>query len=103
MQKALEVMNVQLHKVLSDITGVTGMRALGAFYRRMRARLGAPKAITAAARKLAATAYRMLKYGEAFVERGQEAYEQQYKARVLASLRRSARHLGFQLVAEPVS
>ena len=77
--------------------------ALGAFYRRMRARLGAPKAITAAARKLAATVYRMLKYGEAFVERGQEAYEQQYKARVLANLRRSAKHLGFQLVAEPVS
>jgi transposase len=77
--------------------------ALGAFYRRMRARLGAPKAITAAARKLAATVYRMLKYGEAFVERGQEAYEQQYKERVLANLKRSAKHLGFQLVAEPVS
>jgi len=77
--------------------------ALGAFYRRMRARLGAPKAITAAARKLAATVYRLLKYGEAFVERGQEAYELQYKDRVLANLRRSAKHLGFQLVAEPVS
>lgn len=78
--------------------------ALGAFYRRMRARLGAPKAITAAARKLGATVYRMLKYGEAFVERGQEAYEKQYQERVLANLRRSAKHLGFQLVAaEPVS
>jgi transposase len=77
--------------------------ALGAFYRRMRARLGAPKAITAAARKLAVTTYRMLRYGEAFVERGQEAYEQQYKDRVLATLHRSAKQLGFQLVAEPVS
>jgi transposase len=75
--------------------------ALGAFYRRMRARLGAPKAITAAARKLAATVYRMLKHGEAFVEHGQEAYEKQYKERVLTN--RSAKQLGFQLVAEPVS
>jgi transposase len=73
--------------------------ALGAFYRRMRARLGAPKAITAAARKLAATVYRMLRHGEAFVERGQDAYEKQYQDRVLANLRRSAKHLGFQLVA----
>jgi transposase len=77
--------------------------ALGAFYRRMRARLGAPKAITAAARKLAVTVYRMLKHGEAFVERGQDAYERHYKERVLANLRRSAQQLGFQLVAEPVS
>jgi transposase len=73
--------------------------ALGAFYRRMRARLGAPKAITAAARKLGANVYRMLKHGEAFVERGQDAYEKQYQDRVLANLRRSAKHLGFQLVA----
>jgi transposase len=77
--------------------------ALGSFYRRMRARLGAPKAITAAARKLAATVYRMLKHGEAFVERGQDAYERQYKERVLANLRRSAKQLGFQLIAEPVA
>jgi transposase len=77
--------------------------ALGAFYRRMRARLGAPKAITAAARKLAVTVYRMLRHGEAFVERGQDAYERQYKERVLANLRRSAKQLGFQLIAEPVS
>lgn len=77
--------------------------ALGAFYRRMRARLGAPKAITAAARKLAATVYRMLKHGEAFVERGQDSYERQYKERVVANLRRSAKQLGFQLVAEPVA
>ena len=77
--------------------------ALGAFYRRMRARLGAPKAITAAARKLALTVYRMLRHGEAFVEHGQDAYERQYEERVLANLRRSAKQHGFQLVAETVS
>jgi transposase len=77
--------------------------ALGAFYRRMRARLGAPKAITAAARKLALVVYRMLKHGEAFVERGQQAYEEEYAERKIANLRRSAKDLGFQLVAESVS
>lgn len=77
--------------------------ALGAFYRRMRARLGAPKAITAAARKLAVTTYRMLRYGEAFVDRGQDAYEKQYQERVLDNLRRSAKSLGFQLVPKVVS
>ena len=77
--------------------------AMGAFYRRMRARLGAPKAITAAARKLAATAYRMLKYGEAFVERGQDAYEQQYQERIVANLHRTAKHLGFEVVPKLVS
>ena len=65
--------------------------ALGAFYRRMRARLGAPKAITAAARKLAATVYRMLKYGEAFVERGQDAYEPCQPSTLRKTSRLSAR------------
>ena len=44
--------------------------ALGAYARRMRARLGAPKAITATARKLAIIIYNMLKYGKAYVDRG---------------------------------
>lgn len=77
--------------------------ALGSFYRRMRARLGAPKAITAAARKLAAIVYRMLRHGEAFVEHGQNAYETQYQVRLVANLQRSAKQLGFQLVPNLVS
>ena len=51
--------------------------ALGAYYRRMRARLGAPKAITATAHKLARLVYSMLRYGTAYVDAGQQAYEQQ--------------------------
>jgi transposase len=76
--------------------------ALGALYRRLRARLGAPKAITAAARRLAILIYRMLKHGEAFVENGQDWYETQYKERALANLQRTARRLGFALVPERV-
>jgi transposase len=50
--------------------------ALGAYDRRMRARLGAPKAMTATAHKLARLVYSMLRYGTAYVDAGQQAYEQ---------------------------
>jgi hypothetical protein len=72
--------------------------ALGAYYRRMRARLGAPKAITATAHKLARLVYSMLRYGTAYVDAGQQAYEQQYRDRVLTNLQRKARVFGYQLV-----
>ena len=51
--------------------------ALGAFFRRLRARLGAPKAITATAHQLARLAYRLLKHGTASVPQGMEEYETQ--------------------------
>lgn len=72
--------------------------ALGAFYRRLRARLGAPKAITATAHKLARIFYRMLKTKTPFVDTGQDYYERQYRQRVTRSLKRRAAQLGFQLV-----
>jgi len=72
--------------------------SLGAFYRRMRTRLGAPKAITAATHKLAKLIYRMLKYGEDYVDQGQKYYEEQYQERVVKNLRNRAKQLGFQLV-----
>lgn len=73
--------------------------ALGAFYRRMRARLGAPKAITATAHKLARIIYNMLKYGHDYVDKGQAYYEERYKERVIKSLKRRANELGIQLVS----
>lgn len=75
--------------------------ALGAFFRRVRARIGAPKAVTAAARKLAVLIYRMLKYGKHFVELGQQAYENAYQHQVLDRLTRTAKQFGLRLV--PVS
>lgn len=71
--------------------------ALGAFYRRMRARLGAASAITATAHKLARLIYRLLKHGEAYVQKGMEYYEQQYRQRMLHNLKKTAASLGFQL------
>jgi len=73
--------------------------ALGAYYRRMRGRLGAPKAITAAAHKLAILIYRMLKYGEDYVDKGQSYYEEQYRTRVLKNLKTRARQMGYELLA----
>jgi len=72
--------------------------ALGAYYRRMRARLGAPKAMTATAHKLARLVYSMLRYGTDYVDAGQQAYERQYRDRVLTNLQRKARGFGYQLV-----
>jgi transposase len=72
--------------------------ALGAFYRRLKARLGAPKAITATAHKLARLIYRMLTSRTAYVDRGQEYYERRYHHRLLSTLTRRARDLGYTLV-----
>lgn len=48
----------------------------GAQYRGLRTKLGAPKAITAMAHRLARLVYRMLKYGQRYVDKGAEYYEQ---------------------------
>ena len=49
--------------------------ALGAFLRRKKAQMGAPKAITATAHKLARLIYTMLRYGQEYVDAGAEYYE----------------------------
>lgn len=72
--------------------------AIGAFFRRMRARLGAPKAITAAAHKLARILYRMLTNGQNYREAGENYYEQQYQDRVVANLTKRANELGYILI-----
>lgn len=72
--------------------------ALGAYYRRMRARLGPPKAITATAHKLARIIYAMLTQGRDYVDVGPDIYEQQYQQRILKNLHRRARDLGYTLV-----
>jgi transposase len=71
---------------------------LGACYRRFAARLGAPKAITAMAHKLARLIYRAVKYGDAYVDKGQQHLEQQHRERTLKSLAKRAHELGYMLV-----
>jgi len=71
--------------------------ALGAYYRRMAARLGAGKAITATAHKLARLVYAILTKGEEFVQRSQDHYEDQVRARTIRYLQKKAASLGFNL------
>ena len=75
--------------------------ALGAFLRRKKAQLGAPKAITATAHKLARLLYSMLRYGQEYVDAGADYYESQYQQRALRAAKRRAAQLGYQLVPMP--
>lgn len=75
--------------------------ALGAYYRRMCTRMDKAKANTAAAHKLARMIYFMVTRGEAFVDRGEAHYAQQYRQRSIANLKRRAAALGLKLVETP--
>ena len=72
--------------------------ALGAFYRRLAARAGKAKAITATARKLAILVYRMLRDRLPYRERTAADYDQQQRSRILRGLRKRAASLGCELV-----
>jgi transposase len=74
--------------------------ALGAFYRRLCARMDKPRANTAVAHKLSRMVYFMLTRGEAFVNQGQQHYEEQQRQRSIAALRRRASALGFQITPD---
>lgn len=71
---------------------------LGAFYRRLRGRIGAPKAINATARKLAVIFYKMLKNKTEYRKQSQDEYNELNKARILKQLRRKAKLLGMELI-----
>jgi len=72
--------------------------AMGAFHRRMKAKLGAAEGVTATAHKLARTVYRLIKHGEAYVRKGATDYEKKYQEAKLRALRKTATALGFELV-----
>lgn len=70
---------------------------LGAYLRRQRSRLGAAKAITATAHKLARIVYRLVRYGLAYVKQTEAAYAEQVRERSERQLHRRAAELGFTL------
>ncbi len=72
--------------------------ALGAFYRRIKARAGAPKAITATAHKIARLFYTLWTKKESYIDQGAEYYEQQYRERVIKNLQQRAKSLGLEVV-----
>ncbi len=75
--------------------------ALGAFFRRMQARLGTPKAITAAAHKLARLVSHLRTHGSAYVQQGLENYEAQDHERKVTTMAKQAKALGYTLVPLP--
>jgi transposase len=75
---------------------------LGAYYRRMAARLGKGKAITATAHKLARLVYAMLTEGSEYVEQSQNEYEAKFQDRTFKYLQQKAKILGFDLVPQAV-
>lgn len=74
-----------------------GKSAIAGFYRRIKGRAGVPKAITATARKLACMFYRLLKYGQGYIEHGIEAYEKKYHETMVINLQKQAARLGFEV------
>jgi len=75
-----------------------GKSYLGAYYRRFAARLGAPKAITATAHKLARIIYRALKYGQEYIDKGQQHLEEEHRERSMKALVKRAKEYGYMLV-----
>jgi transposase len=112
-----KVLSVRTRKVKSRTAGALRMAAytlsrshsaLGDYYRRMRARLGAPKAITAAAHKLARIIYHLLTTGQEYDESIFAQNEQRYRQRRARRLEREAAALGYSLMprqplVQPVS
>jgi len=76
----------------------TSQSALGAYYRRLAARMDKPRAVTACAHKLARLIYTLLTKGEECVDQGQAQYEECYRQRVVKTLTKKAQQLGFQLI-----
>ena len=71
--------------------------ALGAYYRQTARRIGGDVAVFASARKLATLIYRLLRWGQPYVDEGAAAYEKRYQQRRLKSLAAKAKDLGYQL------
>jgi transposase len=85
---------------LAAVTVGRTQTALGAFYRRLAARVGKAKAVTATARKIAVLFYNTLRHGLAYADPGASYYEERYRARVLGNLQRRAKSLGYVLKQE---
>jgi transposase len=89
---------------LAAVTVGKSHTALGAFYRRLAARIGNAKAVTATARKIAVLFYNAMRFGMDYRDPGADYYEQQYRDRVIKQLHRRAAQFGFTLQhQEPIA
>ena len=76
---------------------------LGAQFRRLRTRLGAPIAIKAMAAKLARLVYRVLRYGMKYVDQGAAFYELKHRERQVHQLKWKAAQLGYKVTLLPAA
>ena len=88
---------VTAHLRLAATTVGRTNTALGAFYRRLAARIGKAKAVTATARKIAVLFYNAMRYGTVYADPGASYYDEQYRKRVIKGLHRRAAEFGFTL------
>lgn len=86
------------HLRLAAVTVGRTDTALGAFYRRLAARIGKAKAVTTTARKIAILFYNVMRYGMAYKDSGADHYEQKYRQRVVKGLHRWAAAFRYTLV-----
>jgi transposase len=92
------------HLRLAAVTVGRTNTALGAYYRRLAARIGKAKAVTATARKIAVLFYNAMRFGMCYLDPGANHYERKYRERVIKQLHRRAAEFGFTLQpAEAVS
>jgi transposase len=75
--------------------------ALGAYYRKIARRIGGDVAVFATARKLATLIYRLLRWGQPYVDEGAEAYEKRYQENRIKNLAAKVKQLGYQLLPIP--
>jgi len=82
---------------MAALTLKNSRTALGAYYRRVSRRKGASVAVFATARKLAQLIYRLVCYGQAYVDVGQEAYEARFNQRRLNVYTKILKEMGYNL------
>ena len=92
---------VTAHLRLAAVTVGRTNTALGAFYRRLAARVGKAKAVTATARKIAVLFYNAMRFGTPYKDPGEDLYERRYRERVVKQLHRRAAEFGFTLQEAP--
>lgn len=83
---------------MAALTLARSKTALGAAFRRISRHKGGAVAVFAIARKLAQLVFRMLRYGQDYVDVGEEAYEARYLGRRLQALKATATEFGYDLV-----
>jgi transposase len=106
-----KVLSAHTRKVVSRAANILRVAAkclsrtdtpLGHFYRRKQAKLGAPKAITATARKLACLIYELIATRQSYAPPTVTAYNLECRNKQIAALRKRAKHLGYELIEAPL-